>query len=167
MTVKLAWTLALVAALASPQVSFEQALGDLASPDASVRLKSVQLLKDAAYLEAATPLAKLITDREDAIQFEAISAELNIFLAEKVVTRKRVAGVVEKRSAISAETTFSAGPLAIGGRSVPSEVLLALQDAIRDDNARVGLEALYAFGALAPMVRREARNDFCEAWDRT
>jgi hypothetical protein len=41
----------------SPQVPFEQASADLASPDAGTRFRAVQLLKQAAYPEAAVPLA--------------------------------------------------------------------------------------------------------------
>src|ERR1019366_1115099 len=120
-----------------------------ASPDAGVRFRAAQMLKEAAYPEAAIPLAALITDPQDAVQVEAIAAELNIFLADKIVPRKRVALVVEVRNAVLAESAFSNGPLAIGARPVPVEVLNALLAATRDNNPRVGLEALYAFGALA------------------
>ena len=84
----------------SAQVSFEQATRDLGSSDAGARLRAVQLLKQAAYPEAALPLAALVTDSHDDIQLEAIAAEINIFLAEPVVPRKRVALVVEVRSAV-------------------------------------------------------------------
>ena len=77
------------------QIPFDQAAADLTSPDAGTRLHAVQLLKEAAYPEAAMPLAALVTDPHDAVQLEAIAAELNIFLAEKIVPRKRVALVVE------------------------------------------------------------------------
>ena len=40
------------------------------------------------------------------MQLEAIAAELNIFLAEKIVTRKRVGFVVEVRSTVAAEAAF-------------------------------------------------------------
>ena len=83
------------------------------------------------------------------MQLEAIAAELNIFLAEKSSRSKRVGLVVEVRKTIAAEAAFSAGPLALGARPVPLEVLTALRAAARDDNPRVALEALYAFGALA------------------
>ena len=144
---------------AASQVSFEQATRDLASSNASVRMRAVQLLKGAAYPEAAVSLAKLVTDPEDEIQLEAIAAELNIFLAEKIVPRKRVGFVIEVRNKISADAAFSAGPSALGPRPVSLEVLTALRTASRDDNPRVALEALYAFGALAagptPADRRE------------
>jgi HEAT repeat protein len=111
----------------------------------------VQLLKEAAYPEAAIPLVPLITDPRDEIQLEAIAAELNIFLADPVVTKKRVGLVVEKRSAIAAEAALSAGPSALGARPVPNEVLTALRAAARDNNPRVALESLYAFGVLSAL----------------
>jgi HEAT repeat protein len=107
------------------------------------------MLKESAYEEAAVPLAPLIGDRLDEVQFEAIAAELNIFLGEPIVSRRRVGLIVERRASISAYEIFEMGPLAIGSRTVPVEVLDALRKAARDDNPRVRLEAVYAFGALA------------------
>jgi HEAT repeat protein len=134
---------------ASAQVPFEQATRDLTSPDAGTRLKAAQLLKEAGYPEAAVPLAALVTDPADEVQLEAIAAELNIFLEERIVPRKRIAFVIELRNQVIAESAFSSGPLAIGSRPVPREVLTALQAASRDDQPRVALEAIYAFGVLA------------------
>src|SRR5438093_6821128 len=134
---------------AGSQVPFEQAIRDLTSQDPGARMRAVQLLKATPYPEAAVPLAKVVTDPEDEIQLEAIAAELNVFLAEKIVPRKRVGFIIEVRNKISAETAFSTGPTALGPRPVPAEVLTALRAAARDNNPRVALEALYAFGALA------------------
>ena len=69
-------------ALPSAQVPFEQAMVDLRSPDAGLRLRTARMLKDAAYPESAVPLAKAILDPRDEVQLESIAAELNIFLAE-------------------------------------------------------------------------------------
>ena len=153
--------LCLAPSVAVAQVSFEQAIAELSSPEPESRLQAATLLKGAAYPEAALPLAKAVLDAEDAVQFEAIAAELNIFLATKIVPKKRVGLVVEVRTKIAAEAAFSAGPLALGAMAVPLEVLTALRTAARDNNPRVGLEALYAFGALASepagAVRRELR----------
>src|SRR5712692_2730908 len=135
--------------VAASQVPFEEAVRDLTSQDSNVRMRAVQLLKATAYPEAAVPLAKAVTDPEDDIQLEAIAAELNVFLAQKIVPRKRVGFVVEVRKKISAEAAFSSGPTALGPRPVPAEVLTALRTAARDNNPRVALEALYAFGTLA------------------
>jgi HEAT repeat protein len=145
------------------QVPFDQAVRDLASPDAGTRLHALQLLTDAGYAEAAVPLAKLIADPRDEIQLGAIAAELNIFLAEPVVTRTRVGVVVEKRNPIAAEAAFSAGPAAVGVRPVPLDVLTALRAAARDDNARVALEALYGFGVLAVEPAGSRRRELLRA----
>src|SRR5712671_5822017 len=72
------------------QPSFEEITKDLSSQDRRVRLRATELLKDSAYPEAALPLAAVVTDPEDVIQLEAIKAELNIFLAEKIVEKKKV-----------------------------------------------------------------------------
>jgi HEAT repeat protein len=134
---------------ASAQIAFEQATRDLASPDATTRLRAAKMFKEAPYPEAAVPLAALVTDTRDEVQLEAIAAELNIFLTEPVVPRKRVALVVEVRHAVLAESAFSTGPLAIGALPVPLEVLTALRVGARDENPRVAVESLYAFGVLA------------------
>jgi hypothetical protein len=147
------------AAVLAAQLSFEQAIGELASPDAGARLRAATLLKASGYPEAAIPLAKAVGDPQDEIQLEAIAAELNIFLANKIVPRKRVALVIEVRNSIAAESAFSAGPMALGANAVPMEVLTALRKAARDDNPRVGLEALYAFGVLASSPVGAARRE--------
>ena len=146
-------------ALLSAQVPFEQAVSDLSSGDTGARLRAATLLKGAAYPEAAIPLAKAVGDAQDAVQLEAIAAELNIFLADKVVPKKKVGLVIEVRNKIAAESAFSAGRLVIGPLPVPAEVLTALRVAARDGNPRVGLEALYAFGTLASEPAGAARQE--------
>ena len=139
------------------QIPFEQITKDLASPNADVRLKAVRLIKSAAYPEAAVPLAAAVTDAEDSVQFEAIAAAMNIYLAEQVIPKKRVALVVEVRSKIGAEATFSEGPSALNARIVPDELMAGLLRASRDENPRVALDALYTFGALADNQSPSAR----------
>lgn len=117
------------------------------------------MLKEAGYPEAAVALAALVTDPVDEVQLEAIAAELNIFLTERIVPRKRIGFVVEVRNQVLAEPAFSSGPLAAGSRPVPGEVLVALRTASRDDNPRVSQEALYAFGVLAAEPAGAARRE--------
>ena len=137
------------------QMSFEQATRDLTSADPAVRLRAAQRLKQVAYLEAAIPLAALVTDPQDEVQLEAIAAELNIFLAEPIVPRRR--------GAVLSEQAFSAGAFALGERPVPMEVLTALRLGARDENPRVALEALYAFGVLAAEPAGSARRALLRA----
>lgn len=150
----LAWS---AGAQAQPVVTFEQMVLDLSSEQAGVRLIAATALKQSAYPEAAVPLARAVNDPDDAVQLEAIAGEMNIFLAEKLEPRRRVGLIVEVRNRISAESVFNAGPPAIEPRPVPVEVIAALRSASHDDNPRVALEAMYAFGALAPELAARAR----------
>ena len=77
-------------ALVAAQVPFEQATRDLASPDAGDAPARGADAEEAAYPEAAVPLARAGHRSADDVQLEAIAAELNIFLAEQIVPRKRV-----------------------------------------------------------------------------
>lgn len=148
---------AAVGVAASAQPSFDDIVKQLSSADAGARLKAVHVLRESAYPEAALPLARAIGDQDDGVQAEAIAAELNIFLARKVVSRRRIGYVIEVRKKIAADAAFSAGEDALGSAAVPPGVLTALLAASRDDNPRIGLEALYAFGTLAPAATGETR----------
>ncbi len=123
-------------------------VSDLQSPDRGVRLRALRVLQQSALPDYAIPVAPLVRDLDDEVQLEAIWTELNIYLADKIVPRRRVGFLVEVRDRIAAEPIFSSGPLALGGDPVPLPVMAALLAAITDDNPRVGVEALYAAGAL-------------------
>jgi hypothetical protein len=97
-------------------------------------------------------MAALITDPVDELQLSAIAAELNVFLAQKVTPKKRVAFVVERRGNIAAEAIFTAGPSVMAPERVPLTVALQLAAASLDRTARVAYEAMFAFGVLAPEV---------------
>jgi HEAT repeat protein len=139
--------------------AIDAAIANLKSPDREARLRAVRVLKDAAPLQAAQPLIALISDRDDEIQYEAIGAELNIFMADRVVSKRRVGGIFEVRNRVLAEGAFDEGPLALGAHPVPNELLNALLAAVPDDNAYIGIEALYAFGTLAVDASGSARRD--------
>ena len=142
-------TLGAGADAAQAQVSFEQTVTALGNDDPDVRLQAVQALKASALPEAAVPLTRALADPVDRIQLEAIAAELNLFLAERIVPRRRVGLVIEVRNSISALSIFEQGGAALDARPVPVGVLTALRGTVRDDNQRVAVEGLYAFGALA------------------
>lgn len=147
-----AMTLGAATEAAQAQVTFEQTVAALGDAEPDVRLQAVQALKAAALPESALPLTRALADPVDRIQLEAIAAELNLFLAERVVPRRRVGLVIEVRSSISAASIFEQGGTALDPRPVPAGVLTALRGTIRDDNQRVAVEGLYAFGALAENV---------------
>lgn len=153
----------LLARFASGQVPYEQAIGGLSSADPKVRLHSATLLKESAYVESAIPLAKLLSDQDNAVQLEAIAAEVNIFTAGKAAPRRVGIITIEDRTRLAAQTTFDGGPLVLSAARVPPSVLLTLRLATRDDSPKVSVEALYAFGALASQVTGRARRDLLQA----
>jgi len=130
-------------------VAFDQMVADLRNEDTGTRLRAVQALRAAAIPQAAMPLTRALADPNDSVQLQAIGAELNIFLADKVAGRRKVALVVEVRDDISASAVFNAGGNILEPKSVSPEVLAALRTAAHDDSSRVATEALYGFGALA------------------
>jgi HEAT repeat protein len=150
-------SLSVLAAALAAQVTLEQITGQLKSADANVRLDAVRQLRTSASADAAVPLIPLLNDPDDRVQLEAIGAELAIFLDEPVPTRRRVGLVFEVRSDIASEVAFAAGPLALGARPVPEELLTALRIAARDATPRIALEAMYAFGTLGSQAAGAAR----------
>lgn len=154
----------LLATCASAQISFDQAVGGLAASDAKVRLRSVTLLKESPHIEAAIPLAKAVVDQDNAVQLEAIAAELNIFVAGRGEPVKKLGFItIEDRTRAAAQNAFDAGPLALGAAPVPPQVLAALRSAIRDNSPKVAIEALYAFGTLGVQPTGMARQDLLQA----
>jgi HEAT repeat protein len=136
-------------AASAQQLKFEDVIRNLRNPDPKTRLAAVRLLRDAKYPEAITPMAAVILDPMDDIQLEAIAAELGFYLDQDVRTKKMVAFVVEKRTSGIAQAAFDLGPLAVWPRVVPQELIASLLQAIDDENPKVRLEAMYAFGVVA------------------
>ena len=153
--------LCLAPTVAFAQVSFEQAIEELSSPQPEIRLQGCDSAQRGRVSGSGGAAGQGCSRRRGRGSARSHRGELNIFLATRIVPKKKVGLVVEVRAKIAAEAAFSAGPLALGAMPVPVEVLTALRTAARDDNPRVGLEALYAFGALASEatggVRRELR----------
>ena len=80
---------------AQQQAAFEDVVRNLRNPDVKARMNALQLLHESRHVEAAVPVAPLLTDPVDAIQLEAIAAELSFFLVQDIPVKKRVGLVVE------------------------------------------------------------------------
>ena len=154
---ELAALLVVLATSARAQVPYDAAVKGLSSSDPKVRLRSAELLKESAYVDSAVPLAKLISDPDNAVQQEAIAAEVSIFSAGKIAPRHVGIITIEDRTRSGAQALFDAGPLMLGAARVPDAVLLPLRQATRDDSPKVSLDALYAFGALGSQLTGRAR----------
>ena len=137
-----------VAAVAQQPARFEDVVRNLRNPDPKVRLSAVRLLRETGYAEAMSPLAAVVNDQVNAIQLEAIDAELSFFLVEPVSTKKHVALVVEVRAEGRAPAAFELGPLAVWPKAVPAELVDALLQAVDDDNKKVRVEAIYTLGVI-------------------
>ena len=144
----------LLTAFAGPGVTaqprFDDVVRNLRHPDPNVRIKAVRLLREAKYPEAIVPIAALVTDPVDAIQLEAIGAELSFFLVDDVKGRRRLGFLVEVRNrGGAAQQAFELGRLGVWPRPAPAEVVAALLKAVDDENPRVRGEAIYAAATIA------------------
>ena len=156
---------ALGGAAAQP-ARFEDVVRNLRNPDARVRMQAVRLLREAQYPEAIIPLAPLVNDPVEAIQLEAIAAELSFFLVQDVPERRRIGFVVEVRGRGGAEGAFEAGPLALWPKAAPPELVSELLKAVDDEDARVRREAIHAVGLVArPPLPPEAAQQVIRALD--
>jgi len=139
---------ATVAAVAQQPARFEDVVRNLRNPDPKIRISAVRLLRETGYAEAIAPLAGVVNDQVNAIQLEAIDAELSFYLVEPVPSKKHVALVVEVRTPGRAPAAFELGPLAVWPKAVPAELVDALLQAVDDENKRVRIEAIYTLGVI-------------------
>jgi HEAT repeat protein len=153
-------------AWAQQPMQFEDVVRNLRNPDPKTRLAAIRLLRDAKYPEAIVPMAPLVNDQLDDVQLEAIVAELSFYLDQDVRTKKMIGFVIEKRSSGIAPEAFDLGPLAVWPRPTPPELVDALLQAIDDDNPKVRLESIYAFGIVAkPPLTPEQQAKLVKALD--
>jgi HEAT repeat protein len=137
--------------VAGQQYTFEEVAAGLEHQDASTRLRAIQILKDADYADAATPIAAALQDPDDRVQLAAIDAERSLFTTRPVSRRKRVGFIVEVRSVAGGDAAAD-GQLALKARTVPAPVLSGLVVALRDANPRVRAEAINLTSLVAPIA---------------
>lgn len=141
--------LAAAGAAAQTAPDFAEAIRNLRNPDTRARLRALRTLRDAQHVAAAIPVAPLVVDSVDAVQLEAIAAELSFYVVEEAPVRRRVGLIVEVRSNGQAAQLFERGALATWPDSAPAEVVEALIKAVDDENPRVRIEAIHAVGVIA------------------
>ncbi|HUF24702.1 MAG TPA: HEAT repeat domain-containing protein [Vicinamibacterales bacterium] len=141
------------------QAQFQDVVRMLRHPDARERLKSVEMLREAGFMEAAEPVAPLIADPDDDVQLAAIETELSLFMLDDG-SRRRLGGFMTSRPKSAGLAAFEAGPSVVKPVPVPVAVVDNLLLALDDANERVRFEAVHALGALAkppltvPQTRR-------------
>src|SRR5687768_16065124 len=146
LTLVFALSLATTPALAQ-QAQYQDVVRMLRHPDPEQRLRSVEMLREAAYPEAAEPIAALVIDPDDRVQLAAIETELTLFMVNDG-TRKRF-GFMTSRPKSLGLAAFEAGPAAVKPVPVPAVLVDNLLTALDDASDRVRFEAIHALGALA------------------
>jgi HEAT repeat protein len=159
--------LVLLSLAPTQQARFDDVVRNLRNPDPQARMESLKLLAESKYVEAILPIAPLVNDPLDGIQLEAIGTELSFWTVDEIRGRKRVALFIETRSGAGrAENVFNAGSLAVWPRPAPPELISALLKAVDDENPKVRIEAIYAFGSIAqPPLAAEAAQQLIRALD--
>jgi HEAT repeat protein len=132
------------------KVRLDDVVRNLRNPDPRARMDALETLQEANHFDAIPAIAPLINDPIDDIQLAAIATELSFFTVDDIRARKRVAFFIETRGGGGrAESAFDAGPLAVWPRVIPPQLSSNLLKAIDDENPKVRIEAIYAFGAIA------------------
>ena len=127
------------------------------------RLGAVQLLRESRHIpRRPCRWPAVVTDPVDAIQLEAIAAELAFFLVQRRRRRRRHVGLVDRGPEQRAgDAAFELGPLATWPRSAPPSCLDALLKAVDDENAaradRGDLRARRGRATAADRRRRPTR----------
>ena len=102
-----------------------------------------------AASDAAAPMAALLLDGDDDVQFAAVESLLNLYIVRADLAQAALGRPLIGRPTTLAESAFEAGPLATIPAAVPAEVVanLAGRRAARRV-ARIRLAAAYALGVL-------------------
>jgi HEAT repeat protein len=129
--------------------SADAQLADLQNPSTRTRISTLHRLGEQGRMDAATPMAALLLDGDDDVQFAAVESLLNLYTVRTDLA-KRAWGVPSiGRPTTLAESAFEAGPLATIPTSVPADVVANLAAAaLHDDSQRIRLAAAYGLGVL-------------------
>ena len=126
---------------------WQDVIRNLRHPDPKVRLAAVETLGNSGYLAAVEPLAPLVNDPDNRVQFAAIEAELTFFLVEPVGTR-RIQSFTGSSGSRALEA-FNAGPFERTAAAASAALVDGLIAAVRDDNERIRFDAIHAVGVIA------------------
>jgi HEAT repeat protein len=128
----------------------DPALQELSNPSTRARIQALQQLGDAARVDAAVPMAALLLDGNDNVQYAAITSLVKLYTVRADLSKRQWgAGASGTPPTTLPELAFEAGPLATMPAAVPAEVLSNLSSLVRqDESGRIRLSAAYALGVL-------------------
>jgi HEAT repeat protein len=129
--------------------SADTQLADLQNPSTRTRIETLHRLGEQGRMDAATPMAALLLDGNDDVQFAAVESLLNLYTVHTDLSKRPWGVPAIGRPTTLAESAFEAGPLATMPAAVPADVVANLAAvALHDDSPRIRLAAAYGLGVL-------------------
>jgi HEAT repeat protein len=139
----------LAAAPLAAQTGSDALIDALKNPSTRTRIDALHSLGDAAHAEAVVPMAALLLDGNDDVQFAAIESLLKVYTVRADLAQRPWGVTSIGRTSTLPELAFEAGPLATIPAAVPGEVLVNLCSVMRqDESSRIRFAAAYALGVL-------------------
>ena len=139
----------LAAAPLAAQTGSDALIDALKNPSTRTRIDALHSLGDAARAEAVVPMAALLLDGNDDVQFAAIESLLKVYIVRADLAQRPWGVTAIGRTSTLPELAFEAGPLATIPAVVPGEVLVNLCSVMRqDESSRIRFAAAYALGVL-------------------
>jgi HEAT repeat protein len=129
-------------------VPFETVVAGLKSPDATVRIRSLVLLRQAGYLEAAPAIAPLLADPDPTVQGAAVETALALFTVDVKYTTEVGREIVKQKGATLPLYAFVQGPGVTVADPAPPEVIRGLVTATGSITPTVRFDAAYALAVL-------------------
>ena len=137
----------LAAAPLAAQTGSDALIDALKNPSTRTRIDALHSLGDAARAEAVVPMAALLLDGNDDVQFAAIESLLKVYIVRADLAQRPWGVTAIGRTSTLPELAFEAGPLATIPAVVPGEVLVNLCSVMRqDESSRIRFAAAYALG---------------------
>jgi len=129
-------------------VPFETVINGLRSPDASARISSLVLLRQAGYLEAAPAIAPLLADPDPTVQGAAVETILALYSVDVKYTVEIGREIVSLKGATLPLYAFVQGPGATIADPAPPEVIAGLVTATGAITPTVRFDAAYTLAVL-------------------
>ena len=134
-------------------VPFETAVAGLRSPEASARIRSLVLLREAGYLEAAAAIAPLLADPDPTVQGAAVETALTLYLVDVSYTVDVGRTIVKEKGATLPLYAFVQGPGATIANPALPEIVRGLVTAMGSSAPTVRFDAAYTLAVLGrPLI---------------
>jgi HEAT repeat protein len=137
-------------------VPFETVSAGLKSPDPVVRIRSLVLLRQAGYLEAAPAIVPLLADPDPTVQGAAVETILTLYLVDVEQSVEIGRSIVKEKGATLPIYAFVQGPGATIADPALPEVIRGLLTATGSSTPTVRFDAAYTLAVLGrPLILKD------------